>query len=282
MKTCILNHLYILLLFPISSITHAQSFYQEVPFEELDSKMYVEVNVNGKPYRFLVDTGVTGYGRIDSAFVADEKIPITGSDTNFDGTNRGTIDQVMIEQISFAGISFENVALYSRNLNRRANPGKDRNYGIIGQRFWQDYVMEVDFERKKIIFSDTPLSKEDTNTVSYKRSFIIPFKVGEIDFEGHLDTGSPFTILFPTKYTKEFNVTGLREVGRARSAYTTFTYSIGTITDKISIANNTLPRLTGVFSDIVGHVNIGMAFLRHYNFKIDQKNGLIKLQKFQP
>ena len=141
--------------------------------------------------------------------------------------------------------------------------------------------MEIDYKQKKIIFSDIPLSNTDKNTISYKRNFLIPFKVGELSIEGHIDTGSPFTILFPMKYTKAFEVSELREAGTARSAYTTFTYSLGTITDNILMANNEVNNLTGVFSDIIGHVNIGMRFLQYFNLKIDQKNRLIKLERVQ-
>lgn len=277
-KTCLL----ILLLFQLSSIVYAQSFYKEVPFEVgADSKIYIEVSINDKPYRFLLDTGASGYGRIDSALVTELNIPITGKDSIWDGTNTSAIDKVTIEKINFAGITLENVTLLSRNFNRRPRKGEKRNYGLIANRFWKDYVMEVDYKRKKIILSDIPLSKEDKNTISYTNTatFIIPFKVGELEVEGYIDTGSPFTILFPTAYTEKFNVSELKEAGTARSANTAFIYSLGIILDNVSIAGNDVSNFTGVFSDIVGHVNIGMRFLKAFNFKIDQKNQLIKLQK---
>lgn len=278
MKAYIQNWLLILFLLQYTSTVSAQSFYQEVSFEVEASKMFVEVLINDKPYRFLVDTGASGYGRIDSQLVADLGIPITGTDTNYDGTNTAIIDRVSVDKISFAGITYENVSLLSRDFSRLPNSKRKRNYGLIGQRFWQDYVMEVDYENRKIIFSDIPLSKEDKNTISYSRNFIIPFKVGELDVRGHVDTGSPFTILFPTEYTKEFTVSELREVGTAQSANTIFTCSVGAISDNISIAGHDVSNLTSVFADI-GHVNIGMAFLRRYNLKIDQKNHLIQLLK---
>lgn len=281
MKDFIQNHLFFLLLSLLSSVASAQSFYKEVPFEVEGSKMYIEVFINDKPYRFLLDTGASGYGRIDSALVEELNIPITGTDSIWDGTNTSVIDKVSVDKISFAGITHENATLLSRNFNRNPRKDKKRNYGLIGNRFWQEYVMEVDYKQKKIIFSDIPLSKEDKNTISYTNSttFIIPFKVGELEVEGYIDTGSPFTILFPTKYTEKINVSELKEAGTARSANTTFTYSLGTILDNVSIAGNDVSDFTGVFSDIVGHVNIGMHFLKSFNFKIDQKNQLFKLKR---
>ncbi len=270
-----------LVLFLFPSTIYAQSYYKEIPFEVEDSKIYIEAFINDKPYRFLLDTGVTGYGRIDTGLVADLEIPITGTDSIWDGTNTSVVDKVTVDKMSFADITFENVNLLCRSFNRRPRKDKKRYYGIIGQRFWQEYVMEVDYKQKKLIFSDVPLSKDDENTISYTRNFVISFKVADVDVEGHVDTGSPFTLLFPTEYTKKFDVSELREAGTAQSANTIFTYSLGTILDTVSMAGNEVSDFTTVYSDIIGHVNIGMAFLKHFNLTIDQKNKLIKLKKYE-
>ncbi len=267
-----------LMLFIISqNCLAAKPFQREVSFEVENGKMYVQVLISMKPYRFLFDTGASGYGRIDSALVSELKLPITGTSLNSDGTNTSTINNVRVYNISFAGIEFKRITLYSRNYNR----GNAKIvHGVIGRAYWKDYLLEIDYRNKKMVFSDRSLKRIERNTLSYDRPFVIPFKVGENEVRGHIDTGSPFTILFPMEYAKKGNVSELERAGSARSANTNFIFWKASFYDDIQVANNVEKNLEAVFSDVITHVNIGMGFLQNYHISIDQQKKLLRLKKF--
>lgn len=251
----------------------------EIPFETENGRAYVQVLVNGKPYRFLFDTGAWGFGRIDSSLVKQLKLPVTGTSENFDGVNTSDINNVKVKNLHLAGLKAENVIMLSRSYNR---PGQKSRfvYGIIGREFWKNYLLTIDNKRKRLIFSDTSLSETDKNTVSYKEPFIIPFQIGNTQLHGNVDTGSSLVMHLPFGYTKRFKVFDLLKDGEGRRANTTFTLWKGTFVDEIIIAGNIEKNLEVRFSELAEDINIGMGLLQNYNISIDQKNRLIKLQRF--
>lgn len=267
----------VILCFIQSCITlNAQKFYQEVDFEVEHGKIYVQVFVENQPYRFLFDTGASGYGRIDSALAAKLNLKVIGTSENFDGTNTASINNIKVPSVRFAGIHFNDVTLLSRNYNR----GKSKTiHGVIGNKFWEDYLLEIDYVQKKMFFSSNSLSLKNENTISYKQPFIVPLQIGEMELKARIDTGSPFTLLFPDKYAKKWNVSELVEGGSARSANTKFKFYYATLFDELNLANNTENNLEVVFSNVITHVNIGIDFLKSYSLSIDQKKKLIMLRK---
>lgn len=278
-KVFLINGYVVLFCLPLaySQQPTEESFCREVPFEVENSRMYVHGLINDRPYRFMFDTGASGYGRIDSAVVESLNLAITGKSENFDGVNRSSINNVKVKSIKFAGIQLENVTLLSRNYNRNQN--NKILHGIIGQDFWKDYLLEIDNKRQKLIFSKKSLSKDDPNTIAYEDHFVIPIQIGEIKAHAAIDTGSTLAMHIPLDFAQKLNVSKLTEAGTARRAYTTFTFWKGTIFDEIKIAGNTEKNLEVTFSKAARRINIGMGFLKNYNIAIDQKNGLITLEK---
>ncbi len=263
-----------------NSVVHKESFYSEVPFEVENSRIYIKVFVNDKPFRFLFDTGASGYGRLDSAVVKELQIPITGTSSNSDGVNVRRIDNVEVKNIRFGKIKLEEITLLSRDYNRSRKKGEKLTNGIIGRRFWENYTLTINNERKRLIFTDKPLSLNDKNTVQYERPFEIPVEVGEVKTVGSIDMGSNLVMHFPMKYTKSGKVSELVKAGEGFRANTVFYLWEGEFTDPIKILGNTENNLKVLFSEKARRVNIGMGLLKNYNLSFDQKNRLVKLRKF--
>jgi len=186
---------------------------------------------------------------------------------------------VEVQHIDFAGIHHKNITLLSRNYNR----GKGATvHGVIGNRFWEAYTLEIDHAAKRLRFTSKQLSPNDPYVLPYQQAYVIPLRLGRQAVEARLDTGSPFTILMPLAHRETLAVSELVEAGRARSANTTFTFWTATCTDAIQLGHNTEQELDVVFSDLVGHVNIGMGLLQYYQLAINQQQQLIRLQRLAP
>lgn len=259
-----------------TSATNLPEIY-EVPFTTEYGRIFIEVTLNGQTYDFMFDTGASGYGRVDSSIASKLNLPVIGQSNNSDGVNSSKIDNVKVESLSVAGITFNNIALFSRNYNK--NQGDYRFiYGIIGRGFWEDYVLTIDYKRKQLVFSETTLKLSDSNTVNYGDNFEIPIEIGGIKTHANIDTGSTLSMHLPISYAEEANVSPLVKSGKGRRANTIFTFWKAKIKDDIVLVGNLEVNLEVIFSVQTNHINIGSALLQNYAISIDQKNHLIRLK----
>ncbi|NJL72902.1 MAG: hypothetical protein HC888_15810 [Candidatus Competibacteraceae bacterium] len=85
---------------------------------ETNGRIYAPVKVNGNgPLRFLIDTGASGMGRVDSRLVRENDLPVVGVRENSDGVNVAQVDVVRLDSLELGELRRAEVQVLSRNYN---------------------------------------------------------------------------------------------------------------------------------------------------------------------
>lgn len=95
----------------------------QVPFETIDGRIYVQATVNGRgPFRFAIDTGASGLGRVDSSLVATLGLTLRPPIPNSDGVTTAEADTTMVDSIDVGGLSRRDLRVITRDYNSRMSP----------------------------------------------------------------------------------------------------------------------------------------------------------------
>lgn len=100
-----------------------------IPFEINMGRIYVDAFVNQRgPFRFMVDTGASGYARVDAKLVKELNLAITGEITNSDGINRVPLLTVTLDSLSIGQITRRDIKeVGSRDFNAVSRVGLPPN-----------------------------------------------------------------------------------------------------------------------------------------------------------
>lgn len=252
----------------------AQAF--EVTFESTSGLIYVDASVNGQgPFRFMLDLGASGIGRIDRRLVTRLALPRVGSAPNSDGVNTRTVAVVAVASLAFGPITVTDVQLRSRDYNRSAE--RPMVMGILGQQFFRDYLLTIDYPRRQIRLARGHLEPDDPFVTPYESTFRVAMTIGSIRAAGEIDTGSTLVMHLPRRYADSVRTSPLEAVGRGRRANTTFELYGGTLFEPLVIAGSSHDSLRVGFSDLVEDINIGAGFLSRFVVRVDQHRKLIQL-----
>lgn len=247
----------------------AQTPAVEIPFELVNNRVHVPVSLNGQgPFDFMLDLGAWGMGRLDDSLRTALDIPVTRQEDNFDGINSEPINVITVESLALGAFVQRGVDLLSRNYPMQ---------GIIGQAYFEDHLLTIDYPRQVLRVSDGSLDTTDAHTVQYDEAFHVPVRIGDTDAMANIDTGSSLTMVFPMTYADRLETTPLVETGVARRANTEFRIYSATLLEPLVIAGNTLADLEVVFAESVQRINVGSGLLRRFALAIDQRNQRIRL-----
>lgn len=251
----------------------------ECEFELYKNRIFVEAFVNEQgPYRFAVDNGASGIGRIDASLVEQLKLRKTGTTRNSDGVNSSEIDVVAVDALTFGGSTKENISLLSRDYNGNRQ-GKDRLDGIIGLEFFAGGTLEIDYPKNILRYKEqSTLSPEQDGVFSYQDWLELPITFENQKFQGTIDTGSSIPFHFPMKTLESLKTTEPVKRGIARRAYTEFQMWEATIQEPFRVGAVPIENCTVASSELAEHINIGTGFLKDYILTIDQPGKLISLR----
>ena len=123
-------------------------YNEELIFKIKDDHIFVNVEINGKTYRFLLDTGApTVFGNnVIGNFKNLEEI-----ETGDAGGNSQTVKYVMVEEMKLGNITYHNFAAGYGDLGGFEYLGID---GILGSNLIVKSVWDFDLANKKITISD--------------------------------------------------------------------------------------------------------------------------------
>lgn len=241
-----------------------------IPFKLINNLIFIPIDVNGEKLTFLLDTGVekTLLFSLDDKeqvkFFNLESIKLKGLGSN-DAIDAYMSSKNKLEVKGFVDNDHEIYLVLDQEFNFSSQVGIPVN-GIIGYHFFKNHLIEIDYQRNKVIvYNETNKKvnkklerryKEETITIEESK----PYYVSNVTTEGNthpakllLDTGNSDAIwLFldksdeiklPKKHISDYlgrgfsgNVYGLR--GRIESfkfGNTTFKNPITTFPDSTSI-----------------------------------------------
>lgn len=246
----------------------------------------VEVTVNGSgPYRFALDTCTAHGGAINSDVAEKLGAKAVGMVMVSDGTGKNPSPRKIysLSKLGVGGIQFEDVRMIEHKMNTVPDAAKDRRniVGVLGFGLWKELLLTIDYPKVEVTLSQGQLAKEGS----------VPFRSGngvvnvELEVSGkklncYLDSGNEGGIVLPLVIAKDLPLDG--EPVKIRQAHT--------VTNVLDIYGATLKGTVDVagvkfenpkleFSEIFRGANVGSSALFGYKLMIDQKNGLLKIQK---
>jgi predicted aspartyl protease len=242
--------------------------------------IYVDAFVNGRgPFRFLVDTGASGYGRVDAKLVRELNLAITGTITNSDGINTGTLSELSLDSLSIGQIARRGVSVGSRDYNAVSRPGTRPMMGIIGIEYFSDYLLTIDYRKSEIVISKDSLIASEPNVMRYDAHPIVLLRIGQHEARGFLDTGSNVEMHLPMEWAKRLGIENLREAGEGRRANTTFKMFMAESPVTVEIGGNKVTVATPVFSESTNEIIIGARFLENHRcvISLDHQKRLMRV-----
>ncbi|QWX83604.1 clan AA aspartic protease [Cellulophaga sp. HaHaR_3_176] len=158
--------------------TKTKNYFEKITFEFVKEKILIPVKIEGKTYRFILDTGSPNviskeiYDLIKPKLI--KSIPI--SDAN---GNEKNMDVVLLNKLEIGNVTFEQTATLVYDLN--SNPifecsGAD---GFIGSNMLRNSIIQIDNKKKTVLLTDNlknlSVNKKESNKIQLTETQSSPF-----------------------------------------------------------------------------------------------------------
>jgi hypothetical protein len=188
----------------------------QVPFEFKGTHLSIPVKTKGsETLNFIFDTGATG-ASIDSA--SAEKLGVSKENrqtVSVAGSGGSQSYQMAVDQnISVGDLHVKKLNLVLMNFSSLSNDIGSRLDGIIGYEILNQYVTQIDFDRKKLLFFDQITAVDTTGYTGipfeFSKNILIPrFPISVTLANGQtftgkvmFDTGNAFSLIVSTPFSK--------------------------------------------------------------------------------
>ncbi len=132
-----------------------ETYAAEMPIQLVSNIIIMPLEINGKTYRFLFDTGAPMV--ISEELKAELQCKRVSRKYVTDSQGvRNKQDYVQLEKVSIAGHSFENLTAIAVDLNKSAVLRCLQLDGIIGANLMRFAIWKIDYENQKIYFTNNP------------------------------------------------------------------------------------------------------------------------------
>ncbi len=236
-----------------------------IPFEMNRGRIYVDAFVNQRgPFRFMVDTGASGYGRVDAKLVKDLNLATTGTASTSDGIHTATVSTLKLDSLRVGEITRRNLDIFSRDYSALFRSDTRPIMGIIGFDYFSNALLTIDYAKSELVVSEGSLNAAEPNVLRYDTDPIIPLRIGEHETTGFLDTGSSAEMHLPMEWAKRLGVQNLREAGEGRRANSTFKMFMAESPVTVEIGSNRVVVTAPMFSEATERIIIGARFLENH------------------
>ena len=188
-----------------------------LPFQTVEGRIYVQATVNGKgPYRFAVDTGASGMGRLDASLVALMGLQKHGEATTSDGVSTAEVETTRLQSLTLGDLVHRDLELITRDYNKR-NSAEAAFHGILGRDFFGKGLLVIDYPRRTLSYTErTGISPSDQNALPYERAFRIPISLGGHALLAQLDTGANVNLVLPQAVYEKVSDAPLQDAMRSQ------------------------------------------------------------------
>lgn len=255
----------------------------DTPLELARDQPSVEVRVNGKgPFRFLLDTGAAGAGRVSAALAERLGLAVVGSVMVGDpsGQNREERELVLVDELNIAGAVARDVAML---LAPESTQSLDVE-GILGFGLFRDVLLTLDYPGRRLRLYPGALPPSDGRAVldlTVRRG--VPSV--RVDVDGHgvdadIDSGSMGWLTLPERIASELHLAAEpRIVGRASTGFNTFEIKQAPLAGTVHIGGHALVDPSIEFAGLFPRANLGGQLLRHFALTFDQRNGRVRFER---
>lgn len=268
--------------------TQTKNYYTEITFEYIKSKIIIPVTIEGKTYRFILDTGAPNiisenlFRTIQNDSLST--IPIT--DIN---QKKKQLKVVSIPKLILGDVTFENSAALVYNINQNKIFECFRIDGFIGSNMLRNSIIQIQLNNKLITLTDNKkrLNLNKKNAVKMKLLGIQSNPFIWINFKGNnnakeqvlIDTGMDGFYDMSNKNFKIFekkNIIKILDSSNGGSSVGLFgldkkTNQYRFLLPKIKILNTTFDNFI-TKSTHGKYSKIGVEILNYGDITIDYKN----------
>ncbi|MEX1828863.1 aspartyl protease family protein [Luteibacter sp. CQ10] len=255
---------------------HPPPAAMSIPFDMVDGRVYVQARVDGKgPFRFAVDTGASGIGRLDRSLLDALHLQTSGRMDHSDGVRTATEETTRLASLALGGFVKKDVDVITRDYKRHAANGASFD-GILARGFFADGVLSIDYSARKLTFS-TDASLADHDTLHYDRAFRVPIRVHGDVLQANLDTGANVAMVVPRALWPTVSNTPLEPAGQARLSNSSIAWDRGVVDGPVTVGSLSLSRVEARVSDRYPEILLGAHALKDTTLVIDQRSQRIAL-----
>ena len=253
-----------------------------VPMSFSRAMPVVEVTIGGRgPYRFGIDTGAQGHGRISAALAAELGLAVVGEMQAGDGSGRvETRRRYRADGVALGPLTFNQVELTELN-----DPGGRLTdlHGILGLELFAERLLTLDYAGRTVTVTRESLPGTAT-AFEGQGQIVVPLMIGERTLPTRIDTGnSVAALLLPAAIAEALPRSGPpRQIGQARTALSSIQIWEAPIAVPIRLGGAALP-IAGVAWPALGDAgNLGSLALGSAVLRIDQVNRRLDLRFVNP
>lgn len=239
----------------------------------------VEVTIGDKgPYKFAIDTGAQGHGRISAALAAELGLPKVGEvGTPAPGGAVATRPVFGAAEVSVGDVSFKNIDLVA--LSDVRGPAVEWD-GILGNELLTLLPLTLDYGNARARFGGPGLS--EGLPVRFDRGIpVVPVEIAGQRFEVHFDSGNAAAGLFLDEERARALPLGGEPVerGRARTSFGDFAIMEAPLTVSATVGGTPLSlNAVGWPSPRPGG-NLGSRAMAGLSVTIDTKSDLVLVER---
>lgn len=260
----------------------------ELPITLAGTQILVDgVHINGTgPYRFLLDTGGMGGGRVDSSIA--KKLGLESVDTvqAGDGTDRPTVTLPVyqLDELRLGPATFHGVRVLSRDYNKHGAAVRGRIDGVLGFHLFRELLLTIDYPGEKIRLAQGALPEPDGNDViAYDPEAFVPtieVTLAGKKYEAHLDSGSMGGITVSEAISEELPLAGEpRKIGEARTLTGAFPIYLVGLDGDFAFGGHVLEKPDIVIGGPMAGVNIGGRTLKDFVVTFDQVSSRVRFTR---
>ncbi|MDQ8205118.1 aspartyl protease family protein [Pelagicoccus sp. SDUM812003] len=196
----------------------------EAPLEVVASKLYVEVEVGGKPRRFVVDTGSPSM--IDAALVRELGLEVVGSSQGRDAHGALITSDIVQTTVSLGGVAFHKVPMFVADFSASEATRTFIGDGVLGSELLPLGAWQFDLKSARLRFdtdaTNLPRTARAVRTrlygFGYPHAPILDVRFAKkARSKAMFDTGSPtFFALSPADLAGASEAGG---IGKRQSGY---------------------------------------------------------------
>ncbi len=245
-----------------------------VPMALVDGIPVVDVTVSGRPYRFALDTGAGGHGRIRPAVAEALGLAVTGIVRAGDGS--GAVQErrnFAATALSVGDIRFEGVQLTEMG----DIPGRLQSVdGIIGRGLFAELLLAIDYAGGTVALSRGAPPASAAASEASQRGIVVSLDIGGRAVPAVIDTGNAMApLVLPTALADGLRSGEARQAGRARTAISEVEIMEADLAVPVSLGGERLPVSRFRYPAIGDLANIGSQAFAGGTLIVDQASNRV-------
>jgi len=249
-----------------------------VPFDIVDGRVYVQARANGQgPFRFAVDTGASGTGRLDASLASTLHLRASAPTENSDGVQTQTVATTHLDSLALGGLVRHDVDLITRDYHAKMAP-RARFAGILGRDFFADGLLVIDYPARTLSFTRSrSLSSNEPGVMAYQRPFRVPVEIGSLRTDANIDSGANAALVMPASLYPRVQASGLEEGPKGRLTNTVIDTRRTRVKGPVRIGAASLSEVDAIVSERYPEVLVGSRILSRFVLVIDQRSRSVAL-----